>query len=152
MTSNTSFDVIFVLYCYSPIKTGGIAFTVRYPSSTPFWSCSPLSQAAEIGFALATSGAIAAALQLFFMPYLLRRFDHAKMYNTCVGIYPYAYAFLPALNIIARWGAVVEEVPGVEEGTLVSAIVDVTPGTKALLWCGIGVLLAMARTACLAFS
>lgn len=26
--SNTAWDVIFVLYCYSPIRTGGIAFTV----------------------------------------------------------------------------------------------------------------------------
>lgn len=69
-----------------------------------------------------------------------------------MGIYPYAYAFLPALNVIARWGAVVAEVPGLEEGTTVSTIVGVTPGTKALLWCGIGVLLGMARVACLAFS
>lgn len=86
------------------------------------------------------------------MPYLLRRFNHAKMYNNCMSIYPYVYAFLPALNVIARWGAVVEEVAGAEEGTVVSAVVGVTPGTKALLWCGIGVLLGMARIACLAFS
>ncbi|KAI0094018.1 MFS general substrate transporter [Irpex rosettiformis] len=140
---NTAFDVIFVLYCYSPILTGGLAFT-----------------AAEIGLALATSGAISAGLQLFFMPYLLRRFDHAKMYNTCMGIWPYTYALLPGLNVIARWGAVVGKVPlpiagdGVEGLNVggVSAIVGVTPGTKALLWVGIGVLLCMARVACLGFS
>ncbi|KAI0689432.1 MFS general substrate transporter [Cytidiella melzeri] len=132
---NTSFDVIFVLYCYSPIHTGGLAFT-----------------AAEIGLALATSGAISACLQIFFMPYLLRRFDHAKMYNSFMGIWPYVYTFIPALNVIARWGAVVGEVPGVEEGTVVTVIVGVTPGTKALLWCGIGVLLGMARVACLGYS
>ncbi|KAI0341863.1 MFS general substrate transporter [Trametopsis cervina] len=132
---NTAFDVIFVLYCYSPIPTGGLAFT-----------------AAEIGLALATSGAISASLQLFFMPYLLRRFNHAKMYNNCMGIWPYTYAFLPALNVIARWGAVVGEVPGTEEGSMITTIVGVTPGTKGLLWCGIGVLLGMARVACLGFS
>jgi hypothetical protein len=91
---------------------------------------------------LATSGAIAAGLQLFFMPYLLRRFDHAKMYNTCVAIYPYVYLLLPLLNIVARQGTVVGD-DGVE---------GVTPGTKALLWLGIAILLGMARIACLAFS
>ena len=91
------------------------------------------------------------------MPYLLRRFDHAKMYNACMGIWPYTYALLPGLNVIARWGAVVGEVPPLNgEGGLnvggVTAIVGVTPGTKALLWVGIGALLCMARVACLGFS
>lgn len=86
------------------------------------------------------------------MPYLLRRFDHARMYNVCMGIWPYAYALLPGLNVIARWGAVIGEMPGVEEGTVVTTVIGVTPATKALLWCGIGVLLGMARTACLGFS
>jgi hypothetical protein len=101
------------------------------------------------------------------MPYLLRRFDHAKMYNTCMGIWPYVYALLPALNILARWGAVVGEVSasdntpaglaveGIANGAVgdtVATIVGVTPGTKALLWCCIGVLLSMARIACLGFS
>ena len=76
------------------------------------------------------------------MPYLLRRFDHAKMYNTCVAIYPYVYLLLPLLNVIARRGVVVSE-DGVER---------VDPGTKTLLWLGIAILLGMARIACLAFS
>lgn len=156
---NTAFDVIFVLYCYSPIRTGGLAFTVRPFAFQPrFLLITHIHwQATEIGLALATSGSISAGLQLFFMPYLLRRFDHAKMYNTCMGIWPYVYALLPGLNVIARWGAVVGEVsvPGSAEGLHVggvSAIVGVTPGTKALLWVGIGVLLTMARVACLGFS
>ncbi|KIP09075.1 hypothetical protein PHLGIDRAFT_103288 [Phlebiopsis gigantea 11061_1 CR5-6] len=106
---NTAFDVIFVLYCYSPITTGGIAFT-----------------AAEIGLALAASGAISIGLQLFFMPYLLRRFDHAKMYNFCMAIFPYVFLFLPCLNFIARRGAA--------------------------LWVAIGCLLGLVRIASLAFS
>ncbi|GJE90858.1 MFS general substrate transporter [Phanerochaete sordida] len=123
--TNTAFDVIFVLYCYTPIRTGGIAFT-----------------AAEIGFALASSGLIAAGLQVFFMPYLLRRFDHAKMYNTCVGIFPWVFLLLPLLNLVARRGAVLGA-DGVE---------SVTPATKAALWAGIALLLALARSAALAFS
>ncbi|EKM55532.1 uncharacterized protein PHACADRAFT_256226 [Phanerochaete carnosa HHB-10118-sp] len=123
--TNTAFDVIFVLYCYTPVNTGGIAFT-----------------AAEIGLALASSGLIAAGLQVFFMPYLLRRFDHAKMYNTCVAIFPWVFSLLPLLNLIARRGVIVGE-DGAE---------SVTPATKALLWVGIGILLALARSAALAFS
>lgn len=92
--------------------------------------------------ALASSGAIAAGLQIFFMPYLLRRFDHAKMYNTCVAIFPYVYLLTPLLNLVARHGVVVGE-DGIE---------SITPGTKALLWVGIGILLGMARVATLAFS
>lgn len=76
------------------------------------------------------------------MPYLLRRFDHAKMYNTCVAIFPYAYLLLPTLNLIARSGAV----PGAD------GVLGVTPGTKALLWLGIAALLGLTRIACLAFS
>ncbi len=143
--SNTGFDVIFVLYCYSPVLTGGLAFTVRQLTSTVLHidqhSMSSVVQAAEIGLALATSGAISAGLQLFFMPYLLRRFDHAKMYNSCMSIWPYCYVLLPGLNIIARMGLI--EVDGV---------LGVHPATKAILWAGISVLLLMARVACLAFS
>lgn len=76
------------------------------------------------------------------MPYLLRRFDHAKMYNICMAVWPYAYVLLPGLNVIARMGAV-----DVGEGVL-----GVAGPTKALLWVGIYALLLMARCACLAFS
>ncbi|KAI0079970.1 MFS general substrate transporter [Panus rudis PR-1116 ss-1] len=125
---NTAFDVIFVLFCYSPIESGGLAFT-----------------AAEIGYSLATSGVASACLQLFFMPYLLRRFDHAKMYNFCMGIWPYCYVLLPGLNLIARSGLDLQ-------ATDVTLSARVDPATKALLWVGIGIILTLARSAGLAFS
>ncbi|TCD61670.1 hypothetical protein EIP91_008092 [Steccherinum ochraceum] len=122
---NTAFDVVFVLFCYSAIQAGGLAFS-----------------ASEIGYSLAISGAAAGGLQLFFMPYLLRRFDHAKMYNFCMSIWPYCYVFLPGLNVIAQLGEI-DEVTG-----------HVDARTKAMLWVGIGCLLTLARTrsAGLAFS
>ncbi|KAH8107026.1 MFS general substrate transporter [Cristinia sonorae] len=120
---NTAFDVIFVLFCYSAIQAGGLAFT-----------------ASEIGYSLAISGAASGGLQLFFMPYLLRRFDHAKMYNFCMAIWPYCYVLLPGLNLIARAGTI-DEVTG-----------HVDPTTKTFLWLGIGCLLLLARSAGLAFS
>jgi len=119
----TAFDVTFILFCYSPIQSGGLAFTTG-----------------EIGYSLATSGAVSGALQIFFMPFLLRRFDHAKMYNFCMAIWPYCFVLLPGLNIIARMGAF-DESTGHIDGV-----------TKFWLWIGIGVLLTMTRSACLAFS
>ncbi|KAI0928815.1 hypothetical protein AcW2_004698 [Taiwanofungus camphoratus] len=118
---NTGFDVTFVLFSYSPIQRGGLSFS-----------------ASQIGYALATSGAISAALQLFCMPYLLRRFDHARMYNFCMGIWPLAYALLPGLNLIARGGLDAEG--------------QITPTARAFVWIGIALLLGLARTACLAYS
>ncbi|KAF9458664.1 major facilitator superfamily multidrug-resistance, DHA1 sub-family [Collybia nuda] len=82
---STSFDVVFVLFCFSPIDLGGLGFSIS-----------------EIGVALAISGTIAALLQLFFMPVLLCRFDHARMYHFCVKIWPCTFIILPSLNILAR--------------------------------------------------
>ncbi|EMD38498.1 hypothetical protein CERSUDRAFT_113677 [Gelatoporia subvermispora B] len=118
----TGFDVTFVLYCFSPVNGGGLAFT-----------------ASEIGYSLAISGMVSVCLQLFFMPYLLRRFDHAKMYNFCMGLWPFCFVLLPGLNLIARTG--LDEMTG-----------QIMPATKILVWIGIAALLAISRTACLAFS
>lgn len=122
---NCAFDVIFVLFCYTPIEKGGLSFS-----------------AAEIGYSLATSGLVTGALQIFFMPYLLRRFDHAAMYNVCMAIWPFCYILLPGLNWIAR--------SGVDSMAVTSAVVD--PRTKVLLWIGIGGVQTLTRSACLAYS
>ncbi|THH33951.1 hypothetical protein EUX98_g221 [Antrodiella citrinella] len=119
---NTAFDVTFVLFCYSAISAGGLAFS-----------------ASEIGYSLAISGSASGCLQLFFMPYLLRRFDPAKMYNLCMAIWPYCYIFLPGLNLIAKSGTIDEAG-------------QVDPATKAFLWMGIGGVLLLARSAGLSFS
>lgn len=117
----TSFDVVFVLFCYSPIESGGLAFS-----------------ASQIGYSLATSGAIGAAIQLCIMSYLLRTFDSAKMYCFCISIWPYTFLVLPILNLIARAG--LDETTG-ELGTT----------TVALLWVGIAFVLMLTKVACLAY-
>ncbi|KIJ60665.1 hypothetical protein HYDPIDRAFT_43197 [Hydnomerulius pinastri MD-312] len=118
----TSFDVVFVLFCYSPVEAGGLAFS-----------------ASEIGYSLATAGAIAAAIQVFIMSYLLRTFDCAKMYNFCMGLWPYTYVALPFLNAIARRG--LDETTGVPDTY-----------TTAMLWTGIALVLGLSRTAALGYS
>ncbi|PCH38263.1 MFS general substrate transporter [Wolfiporia cocos MD-104 SS10] len=119
---NTGFDVTFVLFSYSAIERGGLNF-----------------EASQIGYALAISGVVSVLLQLFCMPYLLRRFDHARTYNTCMAIWPFCYALMPGLNLIARGGL------DPETGAP-------TPAARAFIWMGIAGLLMLARTACLAYS
>ena len=75
------------------------------------------------------------------MPYLLRRFDHAKMYNFCMGIWPYSFVLLPGLNLIAQTGLMMEG-----DGSILN------PHAKTLVWIGAGIVLASVRVACLAYS
>ncbi|KAJ6608577.1 major facilitator superfamily domain-containing protein [Mycena sp. CBHHK59/15] len=118
----TAFDVVFVLFCYTPIKAGGLSFSVT-----------------EIGYALAMSGAILAIFQLFLMPTLLRNFNAAKMYNFCMRCWPVTFVLTPFLNFIVR--------NGYDED---SGLVD--PTTNALLWIGVAVVLMCSRIAALAYA
>ncbi|KAL4065393.1 major facilitator superfamily domain-containing protein [Scleroderma yunnanense] len=86
---STAFDVIFVLFCFSSIESGGLGFS-----------------ASQIGYCLAISGFIAVGLQICLMPYLLRWFDSARLYVFCMGLWPFGYLCLPFLNAIARGGLV----------------------------------------------
>ena len=108
----------------------------------------PHTQATQIGYALSVSGCISIFLQLCCMPYLLRRFDHAHMYNFCMGLWPLCFALLPGLNFLAAVGTTgVGAGPGLGPGVWTLA-----PSTYALLWLAIGVIMLIARCAALAFS
>ncbi|KAI6126249.1 major facilitator superfamily domain-containing protein [Pisolithus croceorrhizus] len=109
---HTSFDVVFVLFCYSALHSGGLAFSDS-----------------KIGLTLAIAGCISSTLQLFFMPYLLRTFDCAKMYLFSMSMFPFVYFCLPFLNLIARWGSA-------EDG-------DVDARVVAILWVGIAITLGL---------
>ncbi|ESK92845.1 major facilitator superfamily multidrug- dha1 sub-family [Moniliophthora roreri MCA 2997] len=120
--NGTAFDVLFVLFCYSPIKNGGLGFS-----------------ASQIGFSLASAGAASALMQLFFMPSVLRRYNRAAIYNFCVGFWPIVFAALPVLNVIARCG-------------LNASSGELDGHSASLLWVGVIVILATSRIACLAYS
>ncbi|KAJ7445713.1 major facilitator superfamily domain-containing protein [Mycena galericulata] len=83
----TAFDVVFVLFCYTPIQRGGLSFSVN-----------------KIGYALALNGGILAIFQLFCMPTLLSRYNAAKMYNTSIRFWPLTFLLIPFLNLIVRKG------------------------------------------------
>jgi len=110
------------LFCYSPVHNGGLSFS-----------------ASQIGYSLATSGAISVAFQVFIMSYLLRTFDCAKMYNFCMGLWPFTYIALPILNAIACSG--IDEETG-----------QLDAYTTATLWTGIAIVLALSRVGTIAYS
>ncbi|KAJ7146081.1 major facilitator superfamily domain-containing protein [Mycena epipterygia] len=118
---STAYAVVFVLFCYTPIERGGLAFSV-----------------AEIGYALALASIILAMFQLLLMPTLLRTFDIAKMYIFCMGVWPITFILLPFLNLIARMELDAE--------TSRSKF-----NYKGLLWIGIIVVQICWRFACLAY-
>ena len=68
---------------------------------------------------------LAVLLRFFAMPYILRRFDYAKTYNTCMHIWPVAFGLLPFLNVLVRASG--------------------TEPTSALVWIGLLVLLALSK-------
>ncbi|KAF9061694.1 MFS general substrate transporter [Rhodocollybia butyracea] len=87
--NGTAFDALFVLFCYTPILNGGLGFS---PST--------------IGYLLSTAGLIAASLQVFVMPIILKRTEASKIYNICIAAWPIVFVTLPTLNVIARSGIV----------------------------------------------
>ncbi|GLB35095.1 putative MFS general substrate transporter [Lyophyllum shimeji] len=118
----TAFDVVFVLFCYSPIATGGLGFS-----------------ASQIGYSLATAGAISAGIQLLFMPTLLRTFEITRLYEFCMNLWPLTFAALPCLNLLAR-------------SSLDAATGSIDPTAQAEIWIGIALVLGTSRVGCLAYS
>ncbi|GAW06287.1 MFS general substrate transporter [Lentinula edodes] len=113
--NGTSFGVLYVLFCYSPIQSGGLAF----PPST-------------IGYSLAFAGVIAGSVQVFLMPFLLRRIEAAKIYNLSIAAWPVTFLFLPTLNMIARYG--LDESTG-----------QLGSRSHSALWVGIVIVLVLSR-------
>ncbi|KAG6917791.1 hypothetical protein DXG01_001063 [Tephrocybe rancida] len=118
----TAFDVMFVLFCYSPIEAGGLSFS-----------------ASQIGYSLAVAGAISASIQMVFMPTLLRTFEITKFYTFCMALWPCTFAALPFLNVLARIG--------LDTGTG-----SIDAGSKVKIWATIAIVLGLSRVGCLAYS
>jgi len=118
----TAYDVVFVLFCYTPIKRGGLSFSVT-----------------EIGYALAMNGVILAIFQLFFMPTLLRTYRASTMYHTSICCWPLTFFLVPFLNVIVRAGYDADNE-------------TVNFATNVILWISIALVLICSRVAALAFT
>ncbi|KAF7983437.1 hypothetical protein HWV62_21695 [Athelia sp. TMB] len=135
---NTGFQVIFALFSYTSILDGGLGLSVCDKIDLGVLFQLTFIQTGQIGYALSVSGAISLGLQLMIMPYLIRTFNRAKMYNLCFWMFPFIFPLLAALNIIARLGF--DETTG-----------ELSAHASACVWVGIAVALAMCRFANLAF-
>ncbi|KAF7984675.1 hypothetical protein HWV62_12947 [Athelia sp. TMB] len=118
---NSGFQVTFALFAYTSVLNGGLGLSTE-----------------QIGYSLTMSGAIFLLLQLMIMPYLVRTFNKAKMYNFCFWMFPIIFPLLAALNVIAREG-------------YNAATGKLDPLALTALWIGIAIVLAMSRFAGLAF-
>ncbi|QRV90136.1 major facilitator superfamily transporter [Ceratobasidium sp. AG-Ba] len=117
-----SYIVVFVLFCYSNIQDGGLGF-----------------DPAAIGFTLATSGGISFALQILALPYLLRRFQPAKIFRICMVAWPICFAIPPVLNIIAR----ISSDNGAHE---------IGQEATAAIWIGIWFAQVLSKFACMSYA
>lgn len=95
-----------------------------------------LLQVSQIGYALAVAGILSALFQIVFMPIALRNFSCTKLYKFCIGLWPFTFLLLPLLNWIAS----------------VDPDASANSHVRQLLWLGIGLILAISRVGCLAFS
>ncbi|KAJ3731622.1 major facilitator superfamily domain-containing protein [Lentinula guzmanii] len=120
--NGTAFDVLFVLFCFTPIQNGGLAFS---PST--------------IGFTLSSSGLISSAMQIFIMPVILKRIEASKIYNMSIAAWPVVFATIPILNIIARRGLLEE-----------TGCLDIW--SNVMLWTGILFVLAASKVGGMAYS
>lgn len=73
------------------------------------------------------------------LPYLLRTFNKAKLYNFCMWMYPCLFVVLSTLNSVARSGY--DEESG-----------HVNAHTTGFIWAGLFLVLALGRIGGIAFS
>ncbi|KAJ6579953.1 major facilitator superfamily domain-containing protein [Mycena vulgaris] len=121
--SDVGFSVVWALFCFTPIETGGLGFS-----------------ATQIGYTLSMSSGFFAFFQLLLMPILMRKFSIAKMYMFFMGVWPITFMLVPLLNAIARMGQN-------NRGANTSYF-----NFDILLWIGTAVVIICWRVACLAYS
>jgi hypothetical protein len=138
---STAFDTVFVLFAYTPVEAGGLAFNVCVDFQ--IFPDIPLTQqhqfqASQIGYSLSISGCLSCVVQLFITPILLQRFSCAKMYHGCMSIWFFPFVALPFLNLILRNGR--------------DEFGQISPHARAVVWSGIVLVMFVSRLTCLAFA
>ncbi|CAK5279462.1 unnamed protein product [Mycena citricolor] len=117
-----AFDVVFVLFCYTPIARGGLSFSVD-----------------EIGYALALSSIILALLQLFVMPHLLRLFRPVVLLHFTMWMWLVPFALMPWIHIIAKNG-------------LAAGTGSQDPENYVRMWIAVAIMLSTSRIGALGFA
>ncbi|THH13755.1 hypothetical protein EW146_g6512 [Bondarzewia mesenterica] len=136
-------------------KTNGILALLSAPAVRAIcisaWTLSFTSTAFDVVFDFLCSTPIESgglALSLLVLPLLLGRYDHLRVYTACMTLWPICFALLPLLNVIAWLG--LPSVPSEDGGRFTLEHID--PRARTMVWCGILMLTALVRIACMAFS
>ncbi|GAA5865394.1 hypothetical protein JCM3774_005622 [Rhodotorula dairenensis] len=78
-------DALIVLFCYSPVKIGGLGF-----------------KEADIGIALSVSGLSSVTFQILLFPPLQQRVGTVRLYRRLMSLWPLVYALFPIMSWCAR--------------------------------------------------
>jgi hypothetical protein len=118
----SSYDVVFALFAFTPVELGGLAFEPIY-----------------IGYALTSAGIMGTLLSVLVMPWVLKRWSPATVYQIVMACWPVSFAILPSLNHLAR----------LNMGEFVGE--EVRQRNLSLIWIGIMLSLAASKIACVAY-
>ncbi|KAF5372972.1 hypothetical protein D9758_001663 [Tetrapyrgos nigripes] len=121
-----AFNVLFVLFSYTAVSDGSGGGGLGLPPTS-------------IGYALATSGFISITIQIFLLPFLLKRWKAESIYHFSMKLWVLVWIGLGSLGWVAKLGTTYDETR-----------VDETE-SRVVLWIGIGIVLALARFAGLGF-
>ncbi|POY73727.1 hypothetical protein BMF94_3265 [Rhodotorula taiwanensis] len=90
-------DALLVLFCYSPVKIGGLGF-----------------KEADIGIALSISGLSSVTFQILLFPPLQLRIGTVRLYRALMSLWPVVYMLFPVMSWCAKekgrravWGVLV---------------------------------------------
>ncbi|GAA5972337.1 hypothetical protein JCM8115_001258 [Rhodotorula mucilaginosa] len=78
-------DALIVLFCYSPVKIGGLGF-----------------KEADIGIALSISGLASVTFQILLFPPLQQRVGTVRLYRRLMSLWPVVYILFPVMSWCAR--------------------------------------------------
>jgi len=120
---SSSYDVVFALFAFTPVDLGGLEF-----------------EPIRIGYALTVAGIIGTILSVTVMPWVLKRWSPATIYQIVMSCWPVSFAILPALNYLAR----INLTASIEE--------EVRQRNISLIWIGIMMSLAASKIGCCAYS
>ena len=104
---------------------------------------------ADAEYCLVLAGGLASLLQLLVLPLLLAHHGHARVHSACAALWPWCFALLPLANA-AAWLGLPDEAGDRRDAP--RGLESVHPRARAVVWGGLVVMIALAKSARMAFS
>lgn len=86
------------------------------------------------------------------MPYILRRFDYATTYNTCMYLWPVTFASLPLFNALALAHLPVHAETSPGRNGVETVMMTMTTPANVSIWIGLALVLALSKVAAIPYS